>query len=118
MKNAETSSIVQLIKDGKTFIHSVEKPHILAEMFSKNSSLHESDQPLPFMPQISSTMREVHIRTRELKRVLTKLDIKKSSALDDIPARVLLMKILRHWPNRFAICSTFRLNRVNFLHVG
>ena len=46
-------------------------------------------QPLPFTPRASCTMPEVHIRTREVKRVLAKLDIKKSSGPDGIPGRVL-----------------------------
>ena len=37
----------------------------------------------------SCSMPEVHIRTREVKRVLANLDMKKSSGPDDIPARVL-----------------------------
>ena len=60
---------------------------------------------------------EVHLRTREVKRVLAKLDIKKFSGPDSIPVCV-LKYVLRHWPHRIAICSTFRSNRVNFLHVG
>ena len=76
VKNAETSSLLHFIKDGQTFTHSVDKANILAEMFSKNSSLAESDQP------------QVHIRTSEVKRVLVNLDIKKSSGPDGIPARV------------------------------
>ena len=40
-------------------------------------------------------MPEVHIRTREVKRVLAKLDIKKSSGSDFMPARV--WKICSSW---------------------
>ena len=69
---SRSGSSPHLIKVGHTFTHSVEKGNILAEMFSKNSSLSESDQLLSF------TMPEVHIRTREVKRVLANLDIKKS----------------------------------------
>ena len=68
--------------------HSVEKANILAEIFSKNSSLPESGQPLPFTPWASCTMPEVHIRTREVKRVPANLDIKKSSGPDGISAGV------------------------------
>ena len=89
VKNAERSSRQHLIKDGQSFTHSVEKANILAEMFSKNSSLSESDQPLPFTSRASCTMPEVHIQTREVKRVLANLYIKKSSGPDGIPARVL-----------------------------
>ena len=89
MKNAETSSIPHLIKDDQTFTHSVGKANILVEIFSKNSSLSASDQPLPFTPRASCTMSEVHIRTRKVKRVLSKFYIKKSSGPDGIPARVL-----------------------------
>ena len=87
VKNAETSFIPHFIKYGRTFAHSAENANTLAEMFSKNSSLSESDQPLPFMQRASCTMPEVQIRTREVKRVLSKL--KKSSERDGIPARVL-----------------------------
>ena len=73
--NAEPSSIAHLIKDGQPFTHSIEKANILAEIFSKNSSLSASDQPLPFIPRATCTMPEVHIRTREVKRVFAKLDI-------------------------------------------
>ena len=75
VKNAETSSIPHLIKD--------EKANILSEIFSKNSSLSTT----PF--HATGLMSEVHIRTREVKKVLLKLDIKKSSGPDGIPARVL-----------------------------
>ena len=39
MKNAETTSIPNLIKDGQTFTHSVEKAIFLAEMFSESDQL-------------------------------------------------------------------------------
>ena len=97
VKNAETSSIPHLIKDGQTITHSVEKANILAESFSKNSSLSAFDQPLTFTPRASCTMPEVHIRTREVKRVLAKLDIKKSSGPDGIPARVLTICSSAQW---------------------
>ena len=42
VKNAETLSIPHMIKDGQTFTHLVEKANILAEMFSKNSSLEDN----------------------------------------------------------------------------
>ena len=55
-----------------------QKANILAEMFSKNSSISESDQPLPFTPRPAlCTMLELHIRTRDVKRVLASLGIKK-----------------------------------------
>ena len=114
MKNTETSTIPHSVKDGQA--HSVEKANILVEIFSKNSSLSASDQPLPFTPRASCTMSEVHIRTMDVKRVLAKLDIKKSSRPEG--RYVFLKYVLRHWPKGFAICSTLRLNRVNFLHVG
>ena len=53
-------------------------------------------------------MHEVHIRTREVKRVLANFDNKKSSGPDGIPAQV----------TGFAFCSSFRLKQVNFLHVA
>ena len=91
VKNAETSSIPHLIKDGQTFTQSVENANILAEMFSKNSSLYESYQPPPFTSRSTCTtfMPEVHIQTRQVKRVLAKLEIKKSSGPDGISARVI-----------------------------
>ena len=54
-------------------MHSVQKTTILAEMFSKNLSLSESDQPLPFTPRASCTMPEVHTRTVKVKRELANL---------------------------------------------
>ena len=58
-------------------------------MFAKNSSLSESDQPLPFTTRATCTMPELYIQTSEVKRVLANLDIKKSSGPDVMPARVL-----------------------------
>ena len=48
-------------------------------------------------------MPEVHIRTSEVKRMLAKLDMKKSSEPDGIPAIVLKIcsspLATGHWPN-------------------
>ena len=83
---------------------SVEKATILAEIFSKTTSLCASDQPLAFTPRASCTMFEVHIRSREVKRVLAKLDIKKSSGPEGIPARAK--------PLRNLFCISFKTGKL------
>ena len=89
VKNTEFSSLPTLIKDDQIFTHSVDKANLLAEGFAKNSSLPDSNQPLPSVPIVSCNMPDIHIRTREVKKVLENLNINKSSGPDGIPARVL-----------------------------
>ena len=60
-------TIPHLTKVGQSFTNSVENAIILAEMFSKNSTL--SDQPLPFTPRASCTISPIW----EDKRVLANL---------------------------------------------
>ena len=76
VKNAATSSMPHLIKDGQILTHSVEKANILAEMFSKNSSLSASDQPLLLRHGLHAQCLKSIFEQGKL-RVLANLNIKK-----------------------------------------
>ena len=58
-------------------------------MFARNSSLPDSNQPLPVIDNVSSSMPQIFFRTRGVKKVLSNLDVNKSPGPDGISALVL-----------------------------
>ena len=65
------------------------------------------------LSRASCTMPKVHIRTREVKKVLAKLGIKKSSGANGIPVRVLMIdcqKSLAVFFIEFSIVHTIGYN--------
>ena len=70
-----SSSFPTLVKDDLFFTNPVDKANLLAQMFARNSSLPESNQPLPVIDNVSSSMPQIFFRTRGVKRVLANLDV-------------------------------------------
>ena len=89
LKNTASQSIPTLLSNDEIFTNPVDKANLFADLFALNSNLPDSSQPLPELERVSSTMPEIHFRTRVVKKVLLGLNVNKSAGPDGISAQVL-----------------------------
>ena len=69
---------------------SADKAELLCREFAKNSSLDDSNRPLPTFPQrTASTLSPLFISVKHVRRIIKNLDTSKSSGSDSIAAIVL-----------------------------
>ncbi|XP_049886813.1 uncharacterized protein LOC126381362 [Pectinophora gossypiella] len=75
--------------DGSLAHSATEKANLFASLFANNSRLDAGLSAPPTLPRCDSSMPEVTIHLREVRKALCSLDVNKASGPDGIPARVL-----------------------------
>ena len=93
-KSVETnfcrSTLPPLLKPDGSLAHSAnEKANLFASLFASNSRLDAGSNQPPTIPRCDSTMLEITLHNKEVRRALHCLDVNKASGPDGIPARVL-----------------------------
>ena len=84
------SSFPPLTFENEIISTSKGKAELFAKHFAANSTLSPPlNHPLPTVASVQSKMSEVTFKVRQVKRILSTLNIKKSCGLDGIPAVVL-----------------------------
>ncbi|XP_026322745.1 uncharacterized protein LOC113232289 [Hyposmocoma kahamanoa] len=75
--------------DGSLAHSATDKANLFAVMFASNSHLDAGSKHPPNLPRCDTSMPEVTIHAKEVRRALRSLDVNKASGPDGIPARVL-----------------------------
>ena len=84
------TSLPPLRKSDDTLAHSAkEKADLLVHLFASNSTLDDGGATPPTIPRCDSSLPEIRITQRAVRRELNLLDVHKSSGPDGIPAVVL-----------------------------
>ncbi|KAJ2947549.1 hypothetical protein O0L34_g17337 [Tuta absoluta] len=79
-----------MLKPDGSLAHSAsEKANLFASLFASNSRLDAGSKQPPTVPRCDSSMSEIAVHIKEVRRVLCSLDVNKASGPDGIPARVL-----------------------------
>ena len=83
------SSIPTLKSDGQIFTTALEKANCLVTKFALNSQIPVSNQHIPCIQQVSSSMKRIYFRPRVVSKVLSEICVNKSAGPDGIPSIVL-----------------------------
>ena len=88
--NKGKSSIPPLFNSLEVLPSASDKAKLFAENFSKNSNLDDSGTSLPVFPsRINLKLHNISVTPKMVKKVITSLDLSKSSGPDCIPVVVL-----------------------------
>ena len=88
--NKGKSAILPLFNSPKVLSSTSDKAKLFAENFSKNSNLNDSGISLPVLPSRTNLkLINIYVTPKTVKKVITNLDLSKTSHLDSIPVVVL-----------------------------
>ena len=88
--NRGKSPIPAIINDPEVLSSSSDKAELFAKIFSVNSTLDDSNNPLPdFPPQTANSISSFKITVKEVSRLIRDLDSSKATGPDEIPVVVL-----------------------------
>ncbi|KAJ0177088.1 hypothetical protein K1T71_007097 [Dendrolimus kikuchii] len=83
-------SLPPLLRPDGSLAHTAEeKANLLATLFAESSRLDTNGATPPHLPHSGTSMAEIHIRQKEVRKTLKALDVNKASGPDGIPAIVL-----------------------------
>ena len=82
-KGSDPDVIPPLEKDGVTYYTNKEKATILNQFFINQSTTEDNDD-VPDVPELSTTINQIHLSVEEVKNTLTKLSTAKATGPDQI----------------------------------
>ena len=82
-KGSDPDVIPPLEKDGVTYYTNKEKATILNQFFINQSTIEDNDD-VPDVPELLTSINQIHLSVEEVKNTLTKLSTAKATGPDQI----------------------------------